>query len=347
MASDKVCILSDQDDALAGEILEDDDNLGISFSNSTLVFQDDDQSKRELPSVKKQREKRVQESREQSGNKSLNESEDNSSISNPSEDFNSEAAYRDPANIIPSEDSKKVSTKKDGSKSNPIEDSTVLKTNKNRSESDPSKRSFSSSGSINFTGSLISPVIISTQIESAKESTEDDGSSNKDEERFEIVRIPDESEMEVINSSNDPQNEEQILENIDIYKSWYKYPLIFSGLLGSERSAEKKSKRDYPLWFRRILIIILFVFLLVFKFNGLFEMSWMLLETKFPFTLINDVVWELRWILTFCLCGLTFMDGGGFDDFLSHVEISRKKWYQNAKRMRIYICVVFVSLLFS
>eukprot|EP00111_Clytia_hemisphaerica_P001332 TCONS_00003800-protein len=319
MASDKVCILTDQDE-LSEENLEDDQNFGISFSNSTLVMENDNQDEKS-PKIENQQENRFQESRrEQSESMSLNESESNSSESNPSED----SSYKP--------------TKKNRSKSNPTEDSTFAKRVKNRSKSDPSRTSISSLGSINFTGSsVISPVI-----ESANNSTEDE---NRD---FEIVRIPAENEMEIMKNNNDPQNEDQILENINIYKSWWKYPLIFSGLLGSQPAPrEKKSKRYCStLCFRRLLIFVLFLFLLVLKFDGLFQMSWILLESKFPFTVINNVVWELRWILTFFLCML-FMDKGGFHNFLSHVEISRKKWYENARKMRTYIGVVFVITVFA
>ena len=182
----------------------------------------------------------------------------------------------------------------------------------------------------------------------SNDSLEKNNNNNNNDEKskqFEIVNIPDENEMDLVeNAVEDFYRDDQILDNPDIEKSSYKYPLIFSGLIGSRTSRNATTKEGSTcniskLFTYRLFIFVFIVFVWLFKFDGLLRLKLVVLEKKFPFTVINNLIWELRWVLTYFLC-LRMVSNCGLHNFLSHLKITRKQWRKNRKTMQAYIAVV-------
>ena len=152
---------------------------------------------------------------------------------------------------------------------------------------------------------------------------------------FETVRIFDEDEMKIQkNAVPDFFRDEEIVHGVSINQSVYRYFLMFSGLM------RWRVKHPFMLKAQRALIVLFIAGFLFIQFNnGLFVLSWIVLEKKFPFSLINQVIWELRWVVTHVLTYI-MMANCGLQHFLKDVKITRKGWRENERSMRIYVAVV-------
>jgi len=138
--------------------------------------------------------------------------------------------------------------------------------------------------------------------------------------RFEIIPILDENIMEIQKDAVvDFYLDDEIVHGVSIEKSVYRYPLIFSGLLKSN------AKKVFKVTARHS--------------GGLFQLKWIVLEKKFPFSVINQVIWEFRWVLTYVLT-LSMMANYGLQKFLKDLEITQKGWRENKRSMRIYVIAV-------
>ena len=201
-------------------------------------------------------------------------------------------------------------------------------------------------------------------------SSKDGQDQNRDNEEkesndFEIIKMPEDSEMDPVANDDDDEDEDenQILTNVTLDKSWYKYPLILSSLIGRQdisnnnwgggKTKEKvmeESKRvvkrggktlKCELTCYRVFVFAFIVFVWLLKFSDVSRLGLVILEKKFPFTVLDNLIWELRWVLTFALCA-HMMSSSRFrlQEFLAALQITRKQWRRNARKMRFYVALV-------
>ena len=154
-----------------------------------------------------------------------------------------------------------------------------------------------------------------------------------------IVDIP---EMSIVQSDDEDDDNhffkvDEIVPGPNISESPYRYFLMFSGLIGSPL-APLNSVR-YIL--QRIFIFVFIICFLFLKFGAILKLNVLVIEEKFPFTIANNVIWELRWIVTFLLT-MNLMRRNCLQSFLRSVRISQRKWHKNRGVMRRYIAAVFL-----
>ena len=166
--------------------------------------------------------------------------------------------------------------------------------------------------------------------------------TSSSEKKYEHVAYPRSEknlkEMDIeADAGHDFYRDNDIIQCDNISESPYRFFLMFSGLISSPL-APAHSIRYF---LQKVLILFFIMFFLLLKFGALFDLNVMILEKKFPFTIINNIVWELRWIVTYILTKL-FMSQNGLEDFLKELRITRIKWRQNAKLMRWYTAFVLI-----
>ena len=183
-------------------------------------------------------------------------------------------------------------------------------------------------------------------------SSQDDAKNDLDE----IVVIPSGHEMDLDqNAAPDFYQDEQILHNPTLKHSSYRHFLKICGFIGSEDpllgghpqedgeseliGKHKRRASSLLLYLYRFALLVFIVMVWLMKFDGLIRLKLVVLEKKFPFTVLNNLVWELRWVLTYLLC-LKMVSDGGLQNFLSQLEITHKQWRQNKKKMKYYIILV-------
>ena len=183
---------------------------------------------------------------------------------------------------------------------------------------------------------------------------------NTKDDDLEIVVIPCGNEMKLDgNAAPDFYQDDQILYKPTLENSSYRHLLKLCGFIGSddslltshhqdEEDVETKSKKSsfVMLYIYRCILLVFIITVWLIKFDGLIRLKLVVLEKKFPFTVLNNLIWELRWILTYLLC-FKMVSDGGLKTFLSQLEITHKQWRQNKKKMRYYIILVSLIIIIA
>lgn len=176
-----------------------------------------------------------------------------------------------------------------------------------------------------------------------------------DQSLHSTVNGTDVEDMDPLDDDEEEGNSEDELEETYSYHRFQKHPVsirdtkyrwffLFAGLL-SPRTLKKHSLSfTLFLYVHRIFVASFMIFFFLVKFGVWFQyMSWLILERKYPFTVINYVIWELKWVLTYFLA-LYFLSQKGLDKFLRRVELPIEKWRTYRRPMFWYTMVVALVL---
>lgn len=137
------------------------------------------------------------------------------------------------------------------------------------------------------------------------------------------------------------------VKNVNINHTNYRWYLILSAMWMPKRWNKKYGYLASILFYlyRTILSSILLSFI-SFEF-GLFcwctYETWLQLDEKFPFTIADYIIWNLRWFSTYVL-GTCYCSMGHFAKLLTGIQLPVIKWQRTRKKLHVYLIFIFLLL---